>query len=263
MHVSHLRIFGGICVASALAGCGGGTLGESSASSSGSTTGNAVATGIWTGTDSVTGQQVAAFVNSAGQSFFYRNDGVLFTGTLQVSDNTLSVSVDGYSAFPATFTDGSDFGLGSLSGMVTTGSAMTATLSFTTNGGTALTGDWTFSFDALSTTGSSLMAISGAYTDATTGLALQISSLGAITTVTQASDCVLSGTVSTSDASYDIYQVSYTYAGCTGTYSVLNGVQFSGLAVVDTNTSPVQLIFAVNGQSSAANYGIYSVLNAN
>jgi len=259
MRATRFRVFGGLCLEFALIGCNGSSI--DGADTTGGSSGNAVPSGVWTGSDSVSGQTVAAFVNSAGEAYFYRNDGVLFTGTIQMSGDSAAVAVTGYSAFPAVFADGSLSGVGTLKGTVTTASSMTLSLVFTTNGGTAISGDWTFSYDGLASSGSSLQTISGSYTDSSTGVTIEISSLGAITTQTPSNDCELSGTVSTSDTGYDVYQVAYSYEGCTGTYAALNAVQFSGLAVLNTNLSPVQLLMTATGQSTTANYGVYSVLN--
>ena len=43
------------------------------------------ATGVWSGTDSVTGLGVTAIINSGGQAVFIRSDGIQFTGAAQVS----------------------------------------------------------------------------------------------------------------------------------------------------------------------------------
>jgi hypothetical protein len=72
---------------------------------------------------------------------------------------------------------------------------------------------------------------------------------------------VLNGTISTSDSTHNVYEVSYTLASCTGSAQVLSGVQFSGLASLDNTQSPAQLTIAVTGTSSSgARYGIVSTL---
>lgn len=262
MRATIRRVFPGLCLMGVLTGCNGSSL-DGSDSGTTTSTGNELASGVWTGSDSVSGQTVAAFVNATGEAYFYRNDGVLFTGTMQISGDSAAVAVNGYSAFPADFTDGSLAGVGTLKGTVTTASSMMLNLVFTTNGGTAISGDWTLSYDALSTNGSSLSTISGSYIDSSTGVTIEVSSLGALTTQTSSNGCTLSGTLSTSDTSYDVYQVTYSYESCTGTYTALNGVQFSGLAVLNSNLSPVQLLITATGHSTTTTYGIYSVLNGN
>jgi hypothetical protein len=219
------------------------------------------ATGVWTGTDSVSGQSVTALINSAGTSAFIRSDGIVFTGPAQVSGSNLVVAVDGYPDFPSTFTDGSDYGIGTLSGTVSTGATLSASLTFTTNNNTAITGDWSLNYEALSDSGSSTAAIAGTYTDSVTGATISILSSGAVSSSTTANGCVLSGSVSTSDSAHDVYEVAYSYANCTGTYQVLNGVQFTGLAYLNTNLSPAQVTIAATGASATDKYGIISTLN--
>ena len=250
-----------------LAGCNG-VLDELGATTTPTNT-NASPTGIWNGTDSVSNLQLAAIINSSGQAYFYRSDGVVFAGVVQVAGTTLAASVDGYTVYPVQqFADGSTYGVGTLNGTVTTGATMTATLSFTTDGGTALDGDWSLTYSSLSGDASSLAAITGNYRDIDASPAtladttLSISGAGVLSAQVAANGCVLNGTVTTDDASFDVYQVSYTLASCAGEYAVLNGVQFTGLAIVDSSASPTDIVLAVSGQSSAGvNYAIWSVLN--
>jgi hypothetical protein len=227
-----------------------------------STTTNQSAVGIWSGTDSVTGLAVTAIVNSSGESVFLRSDGVQFAGTAQVSGSSLAVAVDGYSNFTNTFPDGTTTGVGTISGTVTTSTTMTVTLSFNTSGDTAITGTWTLSFNALSSVASSLAAVTASYTDGITGATVSIDGLGDVDSQDPATGCVLTGTISTNDTAYDIYQIAFTYKSCIGNYAVLNGVDMTGLAVLDTGVSPQQLVIAVTGQSSSGAYGITSYLNA-
>jgi hypothetical protein len=227
-----------------------------------STTSNQSAVGIWSGTDSVTGLAVTAIVNSSGESSFLRSDGVQFAGTAQVSGSSLAVAVDGYSNFTTTFSDGTTTGVGTISGTVTTATTMTAALSFTTSGGTAITGTWTLSYNALSTLASSLAAVSSNYTDGVTGATVSIDGLGDVNSQDPTTGCILNGTISTSDTAYDVYQLNFTYKSCTGNYAVLNDVAMTGLAVLNSSVSPQQLVIAVTGQSSGGSYGIISYLNA-
>ena len=76
-------------------------------------------------------------------------------------------------------------------------------------------------------------------------------------------DCVLNGTVSDTDTSADLYEISYTYENCSGSAAVLNGVAFNGVAELNTTSSPEVVIIAVTGQSATgADYGIVSDLSA-
>jgi hypothetical protein len=254
-----------ICAAAAALALLWGCNGTSGSGSSGGSSDES-ATGVWSGTDSVSGLAVTAFINSSGASAFVRSDGVLFTGTAQVSGSTLAATVDGYAAFPATFTDTSTYGIGTLNGAVTTASTLTGTLSFTTNGGTAISGSWSLGYESISTNTSSTATVAGNYTDTVTGQVLSINSSGTMTEQnaggTNFSGCVLNGTISTSDSTTNVYEVSYTLSSCTGNAQVLSGVQFTGLASLNTAQSPAQLTIVVGGTAtSGIGYGIVSTLN--
>jgi hypothetical protein len=216
----------------------------------------ASATGIWGGSDSVTGMSVAGYVDSAGEAVFIRADGVQFVGATQVSGDTLVAAVVAYTNFGSMFSDGSTYGLGTLNGMVATGSTLTLSLSFTTNGGTAETGSWSLTFSTLTNSGSSLGTISANYTDTASGSVISISGDGVVTGQNPANSCVLNGMITVINSSYDIYQVSLTYENCTGSYAVLNGLQLTGLAVLNPNTSPTQLTITLAGASSGSKFGL-------
>ena len=223
-----------VLVASCLAGCNCSTSGSD-------VTTTQSATGVWAGTDSATNLRSPASSTPRGQATFIRSDGVQFAGTVDVSGATVAATVTGYTNFNQTFSDGSTYGIGTLNGTVSTGSSLTATLTFTTNGGTALTGSWSLSFETLSNNASSTGAVAGNYTDNSSDATLAIASNGVMSEQNAASGpmngCVLNGSISTTDSSVNVYQVSYTLSVCTGTYAPLNGVQFTGLAYLNTNGS--------------------------
>jgi hypothetical protein len=238
----------------ALGGCTG-TDGSTSGTTS---TTDASATGIWTGTDSVTNLTVIGYVSSTGDAVFTRADGAQFAGPTQVSGESVVSAVVGYADFGSQFSDGSTYGIGTLEGTVSTASTMTLTLSFTTNNGTALSGSWSLSFSSLSSGGSSLGAVDASYTDSSGVAAISINASGVVSGQ-DGNGCVINGSITVSDSSYDVYQVTFTFESCTGTYAVLNGVQFTGLAALDTTNSPAQLTIAVAGASTTSKYAL--VLN--
>ncbi len=49
-------------------------------------------------------------------------------------------------------------------------------------------------------------------------------------------------------------------SNCTGNYTALNGVQFTGLAFLNAS-SPAQLTLAVTGATSTTKYAVVSTLN--
>jgi len=243
------------CAALAFSGCTGTDIGGSN----NTTPTMASATGIWGGTDSATGLTVTGFVDPSGLGVFIRADGVQFVGPTQVSGTTVAATVVGYTSFPSTFSDGSTYGLGTLTGTLANGSTLTLTLSFTTNGGTAEPGEWSLTFNTLTNSGSSLSAISANYTDSASGSVVTITGSGTMTSQNPANSCVLNGSVTVVNSTYDIYEVSLTYEDCTGTYAPLNGVQFTGLAVLNSNSSPEQVTIAVSGANSSGKFSL--VLN--
>ena len=242
----------GALAALVIAGCNGGMYGGMS----NPVPMNASATGIWGGTDAVTGLNVAGYIDPAGEAVFIRADGVQFAGGTQVLGDTLVAAVVGYSNFGSTFTDGSTYGLGTLNGTVATGSTLTLSLSFTTNGGTAQAGSWSLTFNTLTNSGSSLNTISANYADTASGSVISISGNGVMTGQNPANSCVVNGTITIINSSYDIYQVSLTYENCTGSYAVLNGLQLTGFAVLNPNSSPTQLTISVAGASSGSKFGL-------
>ena len=221
---------------------------------------NASATGVWGGTDSVTGLNVVGYIDSAGNAVFIRADGVQFVGASQVSGNTLVAAVVVYTNFAlgsgGAFKDGSTYGLGTLNGTVATGSTLSLALSFTTNAGTTGSGSWSLTFNTVTDSGSSLTTISANYTDTATGSVISIAADGVVTGQDPTNSCVLNGTVTIINSTYDTYQVSLTYANCTGGYAVLNGLQLTGLAVLNPNTSPSQLTISVAAASTAGKFGL-------
>jgi hypothetical protein len=223
-----------------------------------STVSNASATGVWSGSDSVSGLSVSALIDAAGLATFIRSDGVQFVGQVTTSGNTLAASVQGYSDFGTPFSDGSTSGSGTLNGTVTSGATLSATLIFSTAGNTPISGTWALAFEALSNDGSSLAAISGNYRDTTTAAVLSINSDGVMTSQDPADHCVLNGSVTTHDGAHDLYEVSFSYGDCTGAAALLNGVGFTGLATLNSGAAPVQLTMAVTGSSPAGRYALVS-----
>lgn len=243
---------------------------NSSSTTTTGTTGSAA--GIWVGTDSSDGLQLTGYINVDGQANFYRSDGVQFVGTAQVNGTTLTIPVVGYTQFGSAFPDGSTSGSGTFTGTVSSSSTISGSLPFTTADGTAISYSWSLTFNSLYNNGSALTTISGTYSDGAalvnsgldplSGSSVTVSSAGVLFGQGSSNDCVLNGTITVTDGSYNLYQVSYTLANCTGTYAALNNVQFSGQAEFDTSTSPGRLIIVVTGTSTSANYGIVSQLDA-
>jgi hypothetical protein len=103
--------------------------------------------------------------------------------------------------------------------------------------------------------------VSANYTTSS-GATVSIDGLGDVDSEDPTTGCVLSGTVSTTDKDVDIYQINLLYKSCTGNDAALNGVAFSGMAVLNSNVSPAQLVIAVSASATSGGMGIVSYLNA-
>ncbi len=252
-----LSFAGVTCLAIGLVSCNGsnGTI------AGGTATPNASVVGLWGGTDSDNPDlALNVIINSGGEMVAIRSDGAQFVGTLQISGDAIDATLDGYANFGSSFPDNSIYGIGTLSGSVDPGTSLTANITFTTNGGNSLPGAWSLTPGTLTNVGSSLVSVTGNFTDTLTGASVSITASGAMTSQNPNTGCVLNGTISTPDTAINEYQVNYTLAGCSASYAVLDGVNFSGLGYLDNTTTPVTLTYAVSGSSASGNFGIVSFL---
>jgi len=247
-------------------------LATSSTTSTMSTSSTGSAGGIWTGTDSASGLRLTGLIDANGQADFIRSDGIQLVGTTSANGTTLQIPLNGYAQFGYQFPDGSTSGTGTFTGTVNSSSTISGTLQFATADDTAINSNWSLTFDSLYNTASSLTTISGTYTDGApavsngldplSGSSVTISTSGTLYAQGSTNGCVANGTITVTNASYNLYQVSYTLANCNGSYAVLNGVPFSGMTELNS-ISPDKLLIAVTGQSTTvAYYGIVSQLAA-
>jgi len=257
------RFLAPVMLALATVSCGAGGLSTSSTSTSTTTTS---AAGIWVGTDSATGLALTAIINAGGLADVIRSDGTQYVGTVQVSGTALAGALDVYTQFGTQFSDGATYGVGTLNATVSSGSSISGSVNFTTSANTMVSSTWSLTFSSLYNNASSLSAVSGNYTDASTGdplngAVVSISGSGAMTAQSATTGCVLNGQISTANTSNDAYEVSYTLGNCSGTDAALNGIEFAGLAVLNSSVSPVQIVLGARGQSSSGtNYGVVSAL---
>jgi hypothetical protein len=246
-----------------MAGCGG----SNTTTTSAIVIPDAVLAGIWVGTDSASGLTLTGVVNSGGVADFIRSDGTQYVGTVQTAGDTLVMALSIYTQFGSEFSDGSTYGLGTLNASAVSDTAIDGTLSFTTTNNSTVSSNWSLSFSNLSNATSSLKGVSGNYADASTtdpltGATVSINGSGAITAQSAATGCVLNGTIATADISENVYEVSYTLGSCAGADAVLNGIEFTGLALLNSAASPAQLIIGVKGQNNGGPYyGLVSTLN--
>jgi hypothetical protein len=230
--------------------------------------------GVWVGTDSVTGAEVVALINAAGQAIFIRSDYSQYAGTLSVASAAITATLKGYPNFPDTFADGSISGSGPLTATVDQATSINGSLAFVSSSGTAYPGTYALGYADVSAVGSAMADVATSYTDASTtdpnaGATITITATvtagvtsaiaGTIASTGATTGCVMTGTIMTADQTTDVYEVAYSYSGCTGSFAALNGIAFTGLAAL--NDSPLQLLMAVNGPVGGAPiYGLVSSL---
>jgi chitobiase/beta-hexosaminidase-like protein len=238
----------------------------------------AAAAGIWSGPDAEANPvTILGFVTASGQSVFIHvgatnPDIYLYSGAVAVSGTTFTSALDGFGNYPYKFPDTESTGTGSFDATLTVQHTLNGAFAFTTSapGSTAYPSTWMLNYSSLSLIGSSLAAIAGTYTDANTvanntpdpilGATISISATGVIASTPATSGCVMSGTIGTSDPTTNIYEISYSFTGCTGaTWAPLNSVLFSGLAALDPGAS--QIVTGANGQGGGVQYGLVLAFN--
>jgi len=212
--------------------------------------------GYWTG--SVNGNLGVGLVDESGTFIFIADDGELYPGTLVISNSPepgpLSFSGSVQSLTPGKFPN---YGIlydcpnladvlppGILSGTIQGRQSIGGTATFTCPNGTVTEGI-SLTFNALYDVPSSLATISGTYRDSATGTAFTINADGTVFAQDATTGCVINGTVSIINPSYDVYGIEVSYASCTGSLIPLNGVTLAGLAALDNTRSPEQLLAGV------------------
>jgi hypothetical protein len=222
------------------------------------TTQYTVTSGANTG-DVITAQGIAS---ETGQYFAYSKNttngcaGLAF-GQLSVTGTNVSgnenAAIVRYStasggAANCVYPDGSSSATGTIAGTVSQRSSLALTATGTTSLGGALPAEaTTFTFSSLYLNPSSLATIAGNYNDV--GATMTVDANGAIFEQ-DPNGCVLSGQVSIIDAAYNAYGIQLTFANCTGTSAILNGVVASGLVTLDTSISPATVIGGITGNIS-------------
>jgi hypothetical protein len=103
--------------------------------------------------------------------------------------------------------------------------------------------------------------ISGNFVNAAGSAVVTVGTNGSIFSQDANSGCVLNGSVTIINASYNAYKVQFDYANCVGQAAALNGVQFTGLAMLDNTVPPEQIVAAATGQSGNTKYSVVVRLN--
>jgi hypothetical protein len=217
--------------------------------------------GIWQGTDSGTGLQVSGIIDEQGDFHFIRSDLAQFAGKASSTNDSVTASFEGYAQRGQTFEDGSTHGSGTLTGVLAPRSTLKVNYTFTTDLGAATNGTLDLSYNSLYDVDSSLAAIAGNYTDPASGDTVTVTATGVVSSQDPITSCVLNGQISLIDMRYNAYDVTYSYASCTGQSAALNGVQFNGLATLNNGQNPIQLVVAVTATSGTTKLALVLTLN--
>jgi hypothetical protein len=209
----------------------------------------------------VSGLQVTGLIDESGEFHFLRSDNVQYVGTAVVSGSSASASLEGFTPPGYAWPDGSTHGSGSVSGSLQQRVSMNLSTSFTTDAGNTQNGTLNLTYNTLYNRASSLATISGNFTNTQNGVVVTVGSDGSLFSQDPSSGCVLNGSVTMINASYNAYKVQWTYANCTGQSAVLNGLPFSGLATLDNTVSPERAIVGVTAKSGNAKAALVYVLN--
>ena len=212
--------------------------------------------GVWRGTSSL-GTGVVGLVSESGQFHFIQDDGVQLVGRLTTSGDALSSNFVGYASFGGKFDDGSTTGVGSLSGVLSERSSMTAESSFTTSRGAESESTIELTYDPIYERNSSLGSVAGNYLDTERNVVINVNDEGEFFSQDPRSHCITNGTVSVINPAFNLYRVEYEFSNCKGHSGILNGKVADGLAALDDSQSPEVLILGV--EVAAAGYSFAGV----
>lgn len=203
---------------------------------------NASLGGIWYGTvtNTTVGEsyQVAGVSLANGELRFIDDQSVQYSGTMQVSGNSVSATIRAIAPLGSQFANGATVINGSLNGTIVARSALNANYTMSTGerGTVSLVYDPDYERD------SSLSRISGMWTDEF-GTVTEISGSGQVF-AQDGAGCVYNGNVSVVNSSFNAYRLNLTVSNC----GQFNG-SYSGLGVITDLTSTNdnrQLIYQVS-----------------
>ena len=200
--------------------------------------------GIWRSTPAP-GETAGMISDGAGNFYFFTSTATcvgLYNGTLSVAGSTVSGAGD-FAPDPFGPNSGCPTAVHeNYAGTLVPGVSMT--LSATPPGGGGTTSTITWTFDPGYGQPSALSLLAGSWM-MPGGSVASISSTGVIAAHDASTGCTISGHVSVSNTTVNLYNVTATYAGCTGGAFTLNGVALSGLGTLDNSVTPTQFDVAL------------------
>lgn len=232
-----------------VAGCGGGGGGSSFTPAEGTPT------GIWEGVLTFDGDgsvEIVGLIAENGTAMFVADDGqVMWADGGTVSGTTFSASFEW--ALPPGFTTpgGAVGGTGDFECSFAERVSIDCDFVSRSTASEDFKGTVGASYNDLYEDDSSLAVVAGDWLDVETGAeVLSIDAAGRVFSQDATTGCVLGGTISPIDPSYNAYQMDVVLDSCTDPdLAPANGLRLSGLAAVGDDLSPKDtLLFGIHGE---------------
>jgi hypothetical protein len=243
-------------VAALIVACGGGSGGDGSTNAvSPPSIPNASPGGYWVGTDS-DNESVVALADEDGLFYF-------LDGRFENASGLLSVSnIDSIrGAFSLTQPPGiPDPTLGSdckLDGSIVERTSMTLDASCKASGDQQVLTTFTFAYDARYERESSLTTIAGNY-DYDVGGILNIAEDGTVFSQDDVTGCITNGRVLLNNPAFNVYNIAMQYTDCSRLDPAVHREQMFGIATLDNNVSPEQLLIIVTARIEESTVAIAS-----
>ena len=204
----------------------------------------ATPSGIWSGTDSE-GRDVLLLV-SVGGTFQYVDASGNQGSSFFPAESWIMSGFELVSPLGQSFADGTTLANCNFTGDLVERETIDLTQECTTSLGLRFSETLAFDFNALYDRGSSLATISGTYR-MESGSVLSIDADGATFMQDATTGCITNGRISVMVSRSNLYRVTLQHDSCTGPQAVLNGVDFSGFALLDDTGTVDALVAATIG----------------
>ncbi len=234
-------------------GCGGGGSSGSSSSSSSSETSRTVSPGgVWEGFQAIDGEpdiEIAGLVTEDGRFHFLREDGAQAVGSISVSVNRgqadYRIKVEAGDAF----VDGSVAADGILDVQIEERSSIRGRFSSVTDGGLREEGTIQLTYNDIYDRPSSISTASGIFMERDFDNMIIIDDQGRVEykNISESPTCIADGVIEPFDQRFNAYDISFRFEGCDGEVENLNNVLFSGIAYLDNQSEPEELVIGVVG----------------
>ncbi len=201
--------------------------------------------GIWQGTDS-NADALLAFTTEKGKFQLIKDNGAQGHGTATANGTMVSIDYTLVPPYGKLLVDGSTFSVCHSHGIIAQRQLMNLSTDCTTELDTSTSATVLLSYNLLYERDSSLETIAGMYNDA--AQILTVDSNGVLFEQNSITGCVLNGQLSVINSEFNLYDIEFDLADCTGLSDVFNGSTFAGLATLDDTGNPEALIASTIGE---------------